>query len=210
MVGGVIARGRRDWSRLEDSNPRPRPYEGRALPTELSRLKSVVPTEGVEPPRLATPDPKSGASTNSATQAHDLAPQGGFEPPPRRLTAGRPAIGPPGSARLQAACMWCPSRDSNPHAFRHMGLSHARLPFRHTGRTGLSDGIRTRGPRHHKPMLLATKLRSNCGAPTRPRSSTSGVTARGAAHLHHRHTFYGGPSGTRTLDTLVKSQMLCR
>ena len=29
----------------------------------------MVPGGGLEPPRLSTPDPKSGASTNSATRA---------------------------------------------------------------------------------------------------------------------------------------------
>jgi hypothetical protein len=32
----------------------------------------LVPEEGVEPSRLSAPDPKSGASTNSATRALTL------------------------------------------------------------------------------------------------------------------------------------------
>jgi hypothetical protein len=32
----------------------------------------MVPGGGLEPPRLSTPDPKSGASTNSATRAPSL------------------------------------------------------------------------------------------------------------------------------------------
>jgi hypothetical protein len=35
-------------------------------------LKAVVRVEGLEPPRLAAPEPKSGASTNFATPAQSL------------------------------------------------------------------------------------------------------------------------------------------
>jgi hypothetical protein len=36
--------------------------------------KGMVRAEGLEPPQLASPEPKSGASTNSATPAADAAP----------------------------------------------------------------------------------------------------------------------------------------
>ena len=37
----------------------------------VSYLEEVVRVEGLEPPRLAAPEPKSGASTNFATPAVD-------------------------------------------------------------------------------------------------------------------------------------------
>ena len=40
--------------------------------------KSIVPIEGLEPPRLSAPDPKSGVSTNSTIQA--LVEPTGIEP----------------------------------------------------------------------------------------------------------------------------------
>ena len=41
--------------------------------TRTQRIwKGMVPGGGLEPPRLSTPDPKSGASTNSATRARIL------------------------------------------------------------------------------------------------------------------------------------------
>ena len=44
-----LACGRhRIWSRKWESNPRPRPYQGRALPSELCR-RNLEPAEGVEP-----------------------------------------------------------------------------------------------------------------------------------------------------------------
>ncbi len=48
-------------------NTRPSDYKSDALPTELSRLYMRV--KGLEPPRPKAPDPKSGASANSATPA---------------------------------------------------------------------------------------------------------------------------------------------
>ena len=35
-------------------------------------FSALVPQEGLEPPRLSAPEPKSGASTNSATGAERL------------------------------------------------------------------------------------------------------------------------------------------
>ena len=62
------------WSGKRDSNSRLQPWQGCALPLNYSRsvyFKSkVVRVKGVEPPRRKAPDPKSGASANSATSAH--------------------------------------------------------------------------------------------------------------------------------------------
>ena len=54
-----------------DSDPRPQPWQGCILPLNYFRMYEikVVRVKGVEPPRLAAPDPKSGASANSATPA---------------------------------------------------------------------------------------------------------------------------------------------
>ena len=61
-----------------DSNSRPRPWQGRALPTELfphyllerRKVSFFVPEAGIEPARPKwAQDFKSGASTYSATQA---------------------------------------------------------------------------------------------------------------------------------------------
>ncbi len=72
-------------SEKRDSNPRPRPWQGRALPAELfsqinfsknsekfSRKidqKKMVRMKGLEPPRGEAPDPKSGMATNYITSA---------------------------------------------------------------------------------------------------------------------------------------------
>ena len=57
--------------RLKDLNPRPSDYKSDALPTELSRLINIpMRVKGLEPPRPKAPDPKSGASANSAKPAY--------------------------------------------------------------------------------------------------------------------------------------------
>lgn len=38
----------------------------------FERIYVVVRVEGLEPPRRKTPDPKSGASANSATRAYKI------------------------------------------------------------------------------------------------------------------------------------------
>lgn len=55
--------------RLHDLNTRPSDYKSDALPTELSRPISIMRVKGLEPPRRKAPDPKSGASANSAKPA---------------------------------------------------------------------------------------------------------------------------------------------
>lgn len=55
------------WSEKRDSNPRPQPWQGCALPAEL--FSQTVRMKGLEPPRLSAPDPKSGVATNYTTSA---------------------------------------------------------------------------------------------------------------------------------------------
>ena len=66
--------------RLHDLNTRPSDYKSDALPTELSRLiyYILMRVKGLEPPRPKAPDPKSGASANSAKPA--LMTRTGLEP----------------------------------------------------------------------------------------------------------------------------------
>ena len=53
-----------------DSNSRPRPWQGRALPTELLPQFLYVPRAGLEPARPQwSRDFKSRVSTNSTTKA---------------------------------------------------------------------------------------------------------------------------------------------
>src|SRR5690349_20957598 len=76
--------------------------------------KRLVRAKGLEPPRLSSPEPKSGASTNFATPAHGLAApsQGAVysTPPPR--TIGKAAVFRrpirPSSADLPAALIAAP------------------------------------------------------------------------------------------------------
>ena len=59
-----------EWSEKRDSNPRPQPWQGCALPTEL--FSQTVRMKGLEPPRLSAPDPKSGVATNYTTSAEKM------------------------------------------------------------------------------------------------------------------------------------------
>ena len=52
--------------RKRDSNPRPQPWQGCALPAELFSHSA---DEGTRTPRLTAPDPKSGVATNYTTSA---------------------------------------------------------------------------------------------------------------------------------------------
>jgi hypothetical protein len=66
---------RMKWSGQRDSNSRPRPWQGRALPTELCphffiELKKIWCGWRDLNPHAEALDPKSSASANSATPAH--------------------------------------------------------------------------------------------------------------------------------------------
>ena len=50
------------WSGKRDSNSRPQPWQGCALPTELFP-RNTVPKTGIEPARLSTLAPETSAST---------------------------------------------------------------------------------------------------------------------------------------------------
>ncbi len=71
---------RRHLSEKRDSNPRPRPWQGRALPTELfSRIGSVaVGADGFEPPKAEPADLQSAPFGHSGIRP--LALQDGLEP----------------------------------------------------------------------------------------------------------------------------------
>ena len=94
-----------------DSNSRPRPWQGRALPTEL--FPQVFYSKYSEEEETRTPTsqltlpPQSSASTNSATSP------------------------------VYYSIRMCPEQDSNLHASRHAHLKRARLPFRHLGLVSL-------------------------------------------------------------------------
>ena len=85
-----------------DSNPRPRPWQGRALPTELFPQQKINGEE--EETRTPTTQlslpPQSSASTNSAT-----------------------------SPTLSHSEHPCPRQDSNLHVVKHTHLKRARLPI---------------------------------------------------------------------------------
>ena len=66
--------------RLHDSGTRTLDCKSDALPTELSRLiYSSMRVKGLEPPRRKAPDPKSGASANSAKTRKNMT-RTGLEP----------------------------------------------------------------------------------------------------------------------------------
>ena len=62
----------RFMSGKRDSNPRRQPWQGCTLPLSYSR-KRLLRVKGLEPPRRKTLDPKSSASTSSATLATTIA-----------------------------------------------------------------------------------------------------------------------------------------
>ena len=55
------------WSGRRGSNPRPQPWQGCILPLNYFRIENAG--EGSRTPTPKAPDPKSGASANSATPA---------------------------------------------------------------------------------------------------------------------------------------------
>ena len=92
-----------------DSDPRPRPWQGRALPTELFPQLSIFVRDKIcEEEETRTPTshltlpPQSSASTNSATSPTII---------------------------LSHLKKECPEQDSNLHASRHTHLKRARLPI---------------------------------------------------------------------------------
>ncbi len=78
------------WSGKRDSNSRLQPWQGCALPLNYSRsfikLNKNGADEGSRTPTPMALDPKSSASANSATSAHFLVEDGGFEPPKSMTT----------------------------------------------------------------------------------------------------------------------------
>src|SRR5262249_45787535 len=56
----------KNWSGRRDSNPRPRPWQGRALPLSYTRIREE-PAEGSR--RAAPPMPKRGGDCNNRTTA---------------------------------------------------------------------------------------------------------------------------------------------
>ena len=120
-----------------DSNPRPRPWQGRALPTELFPQQEINGEE--EETRTPTTQlslpPQSSASTNSAT-----------------------------SPTLSHSEYPCPRQDSNLHVVKHTHLKRARLPIPPLGhkkilflfgysKCGAENGTRTRDPDLGKVVL---------------------------------------------------------
>ena len=100
-----------------DSDPRPQPWQGCALPTELFP-QNVKKTNGEEeetrtPTSQLTLPPQSSASTNSATS--------------------------PSNKHSEK----CPEQDSNLHASRHTHLKRARLPIPPPGHFSLSGSPKT-------------------------------------------------------------------
>ena len=61
-----LVRQKNFWSGKRDSNSRPSPWQGDALPLSyfrnLIQFENMVREKGLEPPRPKTPDPNSGAS----------------------------------------------------------------------------------------------------------------------------------------------------
>ena len=96
------------WSGKRDSNSRPRPWQGRALPTELFPHSSHLP---VKRRRLELP-------------RHNC-----HYP----LKVARLPIPPSLRQQKEVTLRLCPEQDSNLHVSQHSHLKRARLPFRHLG-----------------------------------------------------------------------------
>gem|GEM_PF-1495136 len=114
------------WSEKRDSNPRPRPWQGRALPTELFSPLAYMVREGrVELPHPKIPEPKSGASANSATLAFVC------------VSCLLIFSGAPG--RIRTCDLWI--------------RSPLLYPAELQAHFGAKDGDRTRDRRSHNPVL---------------------------------------------------------
>jgi hypothetical protein len=114
------------WSEKRDSNPRPQPWQGCALPAELFSLEFWYERGDLNSHIIMIPDPKSGASANSATLA--------------LLRIGR--NGAPG--RIRTYDLWIRSpllypAELQAHVFYNL--------------TGANDEGRTRDNRSHNPVL---------------------------------------------------------
>ena len=59
------------WSGRRDSNSRPSPWQGDALPLSHFRIYCLVRVKGLEPPRCYPLDPKSSASAIPPHPQHD-------------------------------------------------------------------------------------------------------------------------------------------
>ena len=73
------------WSGRRDSNPRPRPWQGRILPLNYFRIKLNGAGEGSRTPTPEALDPKSSVSASSTTPAiyirhNKMVSHAGFEP----------------------------------------------------------------------------------------------------------------------------------
>ena len=122
-----------------DSNSRPQPWQGCALPTELfpQSQKNGEEEETRTPTSQLTLPPQSSASTNSATS-------------PTYFRCKKNL-----SFYIQ-----CPEQDSNLHASRHTHLKRARLPIPPPGhfmlfikQTRAENETRTRDPNLGKVVL---------------------------------------------------------
>ena len=91
----------KEKSGKRDSDPRPQPWQGCALPTELFPQKEGEEEETRTPTTQLSLPPQSSASTNSATS-----------PTFRRHFEHQ-----------------CPRQDSNLHVVKHTHLKRARLPI---------------------------------------------------------------------------------
>ena len=143
----------------------------------------LVRVRGVEPPRLAAPEPKSGASACFATRAR----VGRKEPPSRRSTSEG----------------WCECRDSNSDAFRHGHLKPARLPVPPHSHMGFPlPRVRwcsREDSNFH--VLRHSDLNAAC-LPIPPRLQT-----RRGAMPARRSTRNGRSSRIRTCDPLVPNEV---
>ncbi|CCD03582.1 protein of unknown function (plasmid) [Azospirillum baldaniorum] len=70
----------RNWSGRRDSNPRPQPWQGCALP--LSYARNVARVTGLEPAASGV----TGRRSNQLSYTRNMAPDAGLEPATRGLT----------------------------------------------------------------------------------------------------------------------------
>ncbi len=122
----------------------------------------------------------------------------------------------PGQARpgnIRPTHGWCERGDSNPHALRHWNLNPGRLPIPPLSRpAGIVADLRAkrtpeaRLPRHAiapmPPASAASASRGHRRAPAMP------ATRQRKGHPPERVPLSGGLSRIRTLDLLIKSQLL--